>query len=99
MTGEFGPLDAREVQLALSKPDSGIEPVRRPAEKDADGVWRVRGLLVPRPGRWTVRIDVLVSDFEKVTLEDSVEFRRDGRELTVNGSYQEFELERAPPAR
>jgi copper transport protein len=75
MTGEYGPLDAREVQLALSKQDSGIEPVRRPATRDADGVWRVRGLLVPQPGRWTVRIDVLVSDFEKVTLEDVVEFR------------------------
>ncbi|HEX5779539.1 MAG TPA: copper resistance protein CopC [Xanthobacteraceae bacterium] len=75
MTGEYGPLDAREVRLALSKEDSGIEPVRRPATRDADGIWRVRGLLVPQPGRWTVRIDVLVSDFEKVTLEDAVEFR------------------------
>lgn len=75
MTGEYGPLDVREVQLALSRPDSGIEPIRRPAEKDADGVWRVRRLLVPQPGRWTVRVDLLISDFEKVTLEDSVEFR------------------------
>lgn len=74
--GERGPLDPKEVELVLSKPDSGIEPIRRPADKGSDGTWRVRGLLVPLPGRWTVRLDVLIGDFETIAFEDSIEFQR-----------------------
>ena len=75
MTGDFGPLDAREVTLVLSKPDSGIEPLKRAATKPGDGSWRVDNLVVPVPGRWTVRIDILVSDFEMVKIEAPVDIR------------------------
>jgi copper transport protein len=30
----------------------------------------VRGVPIPYPGRWHLRIDALVTDFEKITLED-----------------------------
>jgi len=30
---------------------------------------------IPRPGRWQVRVDVLVSDFEKLILEDELDVR------------------------
>lgn len=76
MTGDFGPLDAKELTLVLSNPDAGIEQIRRPATKLADGTWRVDGLNLPLPGRWSVRIDILVSDFELVKLEDRIEIRR-----------------------
>jgi hypothetical protein len=36
----------------------------------ADGYWHVRKVPIPYPGRWHMRIDALVSDFKKVTLED-----------------------------
>ncbi|WP_258596527.1 copper resistance CopC/CopD family protein [Mesorhizobium sp. AR07] len=75
MTGDFGPLDAKEVTLALSKPDSGIEPLKRAATKPGDGSWRVDNLVIPVPGRWTVRIDILVSDFEMVKIEAPVDIR------------------------
>lgn len=75
MTGDFGPLDAKEVTLVLSKPDSGIEPLRRAATKPGDGSWRVDNLVIPVPGRWTVRIDILVSDFEMVKIEAPVDIR------------------------
>jgi copper transport protein len=75
MTGDFGPLDAKEVTLVLSKPDSGIEPMKRPATKPGDGTWRVDNLVIPVPGRWTVRIDILVSDFEIVKIEAPVDIR------------------------
>lgn len=68
MTGDFGPLDAKEVTLVLSKPDSGIEPLKRSATKPGDGSWRVDNLVIPVPGRWTARIDILVSDFEMVKI-------------------------------
>jgi copper transport protein len=75
MTGDFGPLDAREVTLVLSKPDSGIEPIKRPATKPGDGTWRVDDLAIPVPGRWTARIDILVSDFEMVKIEAPIDIR------------------------
>ncbi|RWH73035.1 MAG: copper resistance protein CopC [Mesorhizobium sp.] len=75
MTGDFGPLDAEQVTLVLSKPDSGIEPIKREATKPGDGTWRVDGLVVPVPGRWTARLDILVSDFEIVKIEAPIDIR------------------------
>ena len=75
MTGDFGPLDAKQVTLVLSKPDSGIEPIKRPATKPGDGTWRVDNLIIPLPGRWNARLDILVSDFELVKIEAPIEIR------------------------
>jgi copper transport protein len=76
MTGDFGPLNAEQVTLVLSKPDAGIEPIKRAATKRGDGTWRVDDLVVPVPGRWTVRLDILVSDFEIVKIEAPIDIRR-----------------------
>ncbi|UVK40443.1 CopD family protein [Mesorhizobium sp. AR10] len=75
MTGDFGPLDAKQVTLVLSKPDSGIEPLKRPATKPGDGTWRVDDLVIPVSGRWTARIDILVSDFDIVKIEAPIDIR------------------------
>lgn len=74
MTGDFGPLDAKEVTLVLSKPDAGIEPVKRRATS-VEGAWRIDGLQMPIAGRWKVRLDVLVSDFEMAKLEGEIDIR------------------------
>ncbi|TIR01994.1 MAG: copper resistance D family protein, partial [Mesorhizobium sp.] len=76
MTGDFGPLDANQVTLVLSKPDAGIEPIKRAATKRDDGTWRIDGLVIPVPGRWTARLDILVSDFEMVKIEAPIDIRR-----------------------
>jgi copper transport protein len=76
MTGDFGPLDAKEVTLVLSNPGAGIEQIKRPAHKASDGTWQVDDLNLPLPGRWSVRIEILVSDFELVRLEGNIEIRR-----------------------
>lgn len=75
MSGDFGPLDAKEVTLVLSRPEAGIEPLKRAATKPGDGTWLVDGLVIPFPGRWTVRLDILVSDFEMVKLEGPIDIR------------------------
>ncbi|MER9228247.1 copper resistance CopC/CopD family protein [Mesorhizobium sp. M0664] len=75
MTGDFGPLAAKQVTLVLSKPDSGIEPVKRPATNPGDGTWRVDDLDIPVAGRWTARLDILVSDFEMVKIEAPIDIR------------------------
>jgi copper transport protein len=32
--------------------------------------WRIDGVRAPLSGRWHVRVDILISDFEKITIED-----------------------------
>ncbi|MGO4570550.1 copper resistance CopC/CopD family protein [Microvirga sp. 2TAF3] len=75
MTGDFGPLDPKEVMVTLAKPDAGIEPIERRAVKAADGTWQVQGLVLPIPGLWRVRVDALISDFEQVSLDGEIEIR------------------------
>ncbi|MGY8633936.1 CopD family protein [Bradyrhizobium sp. 14AA] len=73
MTGEGAQLAAKEVTLTLSLPERGIEPMEQGASLGPDGYWHVRKVELPFAGRWHVRIDALVSDFEKITLEDELE--------------------------
>lgn len=75
MTGDFGPLDAKEVSLVLANPAAGIEPIRRKAVKGADAVWRIDALAIPIAGRWQVRIDILIDDFRIAKLEDAIDIR------------------------
>lgn len=75
MTGDFGALDAKAVTLVLANPAAGIEPIRRAARKPGDGTWQVDGLVIPAAGTWTVRIDILVSDFDLVSLTGEVRIR------------------------
>ena len=76
LDGGFAPLPAKEVTLFFAKPDAGIEPLRMPATRIEDVSWRVDAVQLPLAGVWQVRVEILVSDFEKITLEDTVELRR-----------------------
>jgi copper transport protein len=73
--GDLEPLDAREVTLSFSMPSAGIEPIRREAHKLDAGQWRIDGLSLPVAGRWNVSVDILVSDFESVTLKSEITLR------------------------
>ena len=73
---ELRPLTVKEVTLVLAYPAAGIEPVRRSAIDVGDATWRIDDLRIPLAGRWDVRIDILINDFEKVVLEEKVELPR-----------------------
>jgi copper transport protein len=75
MLPDMTPLDAKEVELRISKRDGGIEPIRRMAERIPTGGWRVNGLAIPLAGVWDVRLDLLVSEFDKVVLDAPAEIR------------------------
>jgi copper transport protein len=76
LDGQFGPLAAKEVTLVLAKPAAGIEPLRLAAKHVDGATWRVDDVSIPVPGRWTVRVEILVSDFEKVMIEDHIDLPR-----------------------
>lgn len=75
LDGEFRLLPAKEVELVLSKPAGGIESLRMAATHVEGATWRVEGLRISLSGSWHVRVDILVSDFEKITIEDDFDFR------------------------
>ena len=69
MAGDASPLPAKQATLTLNPPERGIEPLQRQAQQGADGYWHVRDVPVPVAGRWRLRIDALVTDFQNITLE------------------------------
>lgn len=75
MTADFAPLEAKEVKARLSNRAAGIEDIERPMRRQADGTWRVDALPLPAAGRWKLELDVLVSDFEQITLEQEIDVR------------------------
>ena len=75
MTGDFGPLEAKEVTFVFSNPDAGIEPFRRRAEQPGDGTWRADGVVLPFAGSWAVRVDILITDFDIARLEGNIGIR------------------------
>nr|WP_249159499.1 CopD family protein [Bradyrhizobium tropiciagri] len=75
MNGDASPFAAKEATLILSLPERGIRPMERRASPGGDGYWHLSKVPLPFPGRWHMRIDALVTDFKKVTLEDDFEVR------------------------
>ena len=73
---DLHPLVVKEVTLVFSNPAAGIEPLRRSAIGKGDAVWRIDDLRIPIAGRWRLRVELLISDFDKEVLEDQVELPR-----------------------
>jgi copper transport protein len=73
MTAEGAPLEAKAVRLVLSSPEGSIEPIARDAVPAGPASWRVERLVLPLAGTWTVRVEILISDFEEMRLEGTVE--------------------------
>ncbi len=73
MNGDGTLLHAKEATLTLSLPERGIEEIERQGTLEPDGFWHVSKVPLAIPGRWHMRIDALVTDFEKITLEDDLD--------------------------
>jgi len=91
LDGAFQPLAAKEVTLVLANPAAGIEPIRMIATRAgasggvdatstaasaAASTWRIDDLHIPVAGRWNLRVEILISDFEKRIIEDTVTLPR-----------------------
>lgn len=73
LDGGLGALDAKDVTLFMANEAAGIAMIRRRAREGEGAVWIVEDLVLPLAGRWNVRIDVLISDFEMARLSGEVE--------------------------
>jgi copper transport protein len=73
MNGDGSLLQAKEATLTLSLPERGIAEIERQGIRGPDGFWHVAKVPLSVPGRWHMRIDALVTDFEKITMEDDLD--------------------------
>ncbi|MCA3450848.1 MAG: copper resistance protein CopC/CopD [Rhodobacter sp.] len=71
-TGDFGELVPREVEVVFAQPEAGIEPIRLIALQGGDGLWHAGPVTLPVPGRWEVTLRLLVTEFERLTLTDTL---------------------------
>lgn len=65
-------LTVKEISVTLANPAAGIEPIRRKAQMNDDGDYVVEGLRLPVPGRWHIRVEILISDFEMTAPEGEI---------------------------
>lgn len=73
---DFKPVAAKEVAIVLWNPSAGIEPIRTGARFIGGAQWRASGLRIAVAGVWRMRVEILVSDFDKIMLEDNAELPR-----------------------
>jgi copper transport protein len=76
MTGDFAPLDAREIWLTIAPRSGAIEPVTQVGKRTPDGAWRVERLVAPTAGLHDVTVEALISDFDKLSISETFEFTR-----------------------
>ncbi|ADZ70990.1 CopD family protein [Polymorphum gilvum] len=70
-TGGFQPLVPLEAEMAFAMPGRGIEPIRIRLRAGDDGLWHGSTDL-PVAGDWDVTIRLLVTEFERATLQATV---------------------------
>lgn len=70
------PLDPLELGLAFSLPAAGIEPLQRTPRRTSEGRYVLESLHLPLPGRWQVRAEALINDFEKTVFVTEMELSR-----------------------
>jgi copper transport protein len=69
VTSGGDPKDVMEVTVHLGRPDLGIEEITRLMQHVGPGRYRLQGPELAVAGPWRLRIDLLVSDFEKQSAE------------------------------
>jgi copper transport protein len=73
LDGTFQPLTVKELTLVLANRTAGLEPIRRAGVYfAAAGRWQIEDVQIPLAGRWEVQVEVLITDFEKTTVNDAV---------------------------
>jgi copper transport protein len=69
------PVSPLEVEIELANPATGIAPLRRKLVRTQAGRYQYAGPEFALAGRWTLRLDLLINDFEKAILETEIAIR------------------------
>ncbi len=71
---DFSPLAAKEVIVRFANQAAGIEPIARKATPTDNGDWLIGGLVLPGTAGWTVEVEALVTDFDKLSIKGPLVF-------------------------
>jgi len=72
-TGDFQPFTPQAAEITLQRTDREIENIRVKLQPAEDGTWHATALAqLPWPGAWSMRIAVLINDFEVVPLTETL---------------------------
>ncbi|KQY65975.1 hypothetical protein ASD52_34825 [Ensifer sp. Root142] len=77
-TAEFAGLDPHEVTLEMSSVDGSVSKFKVPIRRVSPGFWSVQHVPVPCDCEWNVRLDLLISDFDLVSLQSRVKLLSGG---------------------
>jgi len=66
------PLDVKGVDIVLLDPENRVEPIRQKARRVTSATWRIDEMPIPMAGTWLVRINLLITDFDKVTVRTTL---------------------------
>ncbi len=73
---DLSPLRVQQVDLYLSPDAPGLAPIHRQARLTSDAnLWDVEGVTIPAPGLWRLRIDLLIDDFSRNSLDAVISVR------------------------
>ncbi|EKU31636.1 MULTISPECIES: copper resistance CopC/CopD family protein [Alcaligenes] len=72
---DFSPLKAQEVEVIFSNPQAGVESITFPAELTRQDQWEVSNVELPHLASWDIRIQVLISDFERIHLDSTLDLQ------------------------
>lgn len=76
LTDQAGqPVSPLEVEIELANQVAGIAPLRRKLVRTAAGRYQHAGPELALAGRWILRLDLLINDFEKAILETEIAIR------------------------
>jgi copper transport protein len=76
LDGELRPLTAKELTIVFTNAAAGIEPMRHQAMNEDGTNWRIDDVRIPVAGRWQLRVEILISDFDKLVLNEEVSLPR-----------------------
>ncbi len=63
-----GATPPREMMIAFSRPDLGIEPITIHARQEPDGDWAAGEVMLPVAGPWRISVKILIDDYKQTRL-------------------------------
>ncbi len=72
LTEDLGPLAAQEVTITLTGPAVDSRPTTQIASPAADGYWKVKKIELPRPGIWTVVVNIALNATHQLVLKGPI---------------------------
>lgn len=72
---DFSPLKAQEVEVIFTNPQAGVESITFPAHPQSPHQWEINPIELPHLASWDIRIQVLISDFERIRLDTTLELQ------------------------